>query len=199
MCPKRNVVVSDTGDCLLCDFGLSRIAHELSLTSVIRQGGPYRFIAPEIPTRKITRRINKQSDIYSLAMTIYALGTKHPPFTDMTPGHARREAQKGRRPSKPNTLGGLSVEYTQRLWSLMEKMWDPDPQLRPTIVTARDEIAKSGIMNLEQGPPPVAAAPTSTQTLPISPEPLATNETIQQFCGPNQWSVDASDLSGYAF
>jgi len=196
MCPKRNIVVSDTGDCLLCDFGLSRIAHELSLTSVIRQGGLYRFIAPEIPTRKITRRVNQQSDIYSLAMTIYALGTKYPPFTDMDPRDARREAQKGTRPSKPDTLGGLSAEHTKRLWLLMEKMWKHDPHLRPTISVARDEIAQSGIMNLEQGPASVAATLTSTQILPISPEPLATNKTVQQVRNP---SVDASGLLGYAF
>lgn len=46
---KRNVFVSRTGDCLLCDFGLSRIRHEISRTyTTIHQGDRQRFIAPEI-------------------------------------------------------------------------------------------------------------------------------------------------------
>src|ERR1700733_3160441 len=101
MSPKKNILVSNTGHSLLCDFGLSRIRHELSLTSAtIRQGGNNRFIAPEISPEKDDIRVNEQSDIYSLAMTIYALGTKSPPFKDVKPHHARRMAAKGDRPSK---------------------------------------------------------------------------------------------------
>ena len=77
---QRNVCVSYTGDCLLCDFGLSRIRHEISRThTTIHQGGQPRFIAPEI-FFAIEARINEKSDVYSLAMTIYALGTRSPPF-----------------------------------------------------------------------------------------------------------------------
>jgi len=62
----RNVVISDTGDCLLCDFGLSRIKHGLGQTSMtVCQGGDYRFIAPEISFGKDDTCVDQQSDIYT--------------------------------------------------------------------------------------------------------------------------------------
>ena len=166
---KRNILVSNTGHSLLCDFGLSRIRHELSLTSTtIRQGGNNRFIAPEISPETDEIRVNEQSDIYSLAMTIYALGTKSPPFKDMKPHRARNVAAKGERPSKHDSLGGLTAEHTDLLWSLLERMWSQDPQLRPTVITARDEIAECGITSLV-GYPILFASPTHTLHSPTDP------------------------------
>jgi serine/threonine protein kinase len=88
-------------------------------------------------------RINEKSDVYSLAMTIYALGTRSFPF-----GHIDRDttacrmAREGERPQKLSSLGGLTLEETERLWSLMEKMWNHNPQRRPTMSSARDEIMR---------------------------------------------------------
>src|ERR1700733_14001612 len=134
MLPKRNVVVTRAGDCLLVDFGLSRIRHEISRThTTIHQGGFQRFVAPEISSRT-QERINEKSDIYSLAMTIYALGTRSSPLGHIRDGaDACRAAQEGERPQKPDSLGGLTKEETQCLWALMERMWCPNPELRPTV------------------------------------------------------------------
>jgi serine/threonine protein kinase len=112
---------------LLCDFGLSRIRHEISRThTIIHTGGRYRFIAPEIYSGEETC-VNERSAIYSLAMTIYALGTKSLPFGDLNELAAAHEAAKGKRPSKQDSLGGLNAEDTQLLWSLVERMWDQEP------------------------------------------------------------------------
>jgi len=140
---KRNVLVSRTGDCLLCDFGLSRIRHEISRThTTIHQGGRQRFIAPEISSG-LEARI--KSDVYSLAMTIYALGTMSLPF-----GHIDRDlavyraVQEGERPPPCDSLGGLAAEETVHLWSLIERMWKQDPDCRPTVPSARDEMMQIG-------------------------------------------------------
>ena len=96
------------GQCLLCDFGLSRIKHEITRTlTIASHGGRQRFIAPEIcdPETEETR-IDESSDIYSLAMTIYALGTRSVPFVGLNNGRARQAAVQGERPSKPDSLGG---------------------------------------------------------------------------------------------
>jgi len=137
----RNVLVSGTGDCLLCDFGLSRIRHEISRTqTTIHQGGRQRFIAPEISSGLVAR-INEKSDLYSLAMTIYALGTLSLPFEHIDRDLAvYRAVQEGERPQPCNSLGGLAAEETTHLWSLIERVWNQDPVCRPTVSSARDEI-----------------------------------------------------------
>ena len=157
---KRNVLVSCTGDCLLCDFGLSRIRHEVSRThTAVQQGGRGRFVAPEISSGD-EDRINEESDIYSLAMTIYALGTGSLPFAHIKRDPAAcRAAQGGERPIKHDSLGGLSIEETARLWSLMENMWNPSPQSRPTVSSARDEIMQTSLICLELAPAHTSAAP----------------------------------------
>jgi serine/threonine protein kinase len=145
---KRNVVVKASGEPLLCDFGLSRIRHEITRScTTIRQGGRLRFVAPEIYFGEENARINESSDIYSLAMTIYALGSGKLPFGELT--HelgACRAARKGQRPSKPESIGGLTVGDTKLLWSITTKMWDHEPLRRLTASVARDEVLRSGLI-----------------------------------------------------
>ena len=161
MRPKKNIVVSSTGDCLLCDFGLSRIKHELSLTSKATcQCGHLRFLAPEIASGELESCVDQRSDIYSLAMTVYTLGTKSLPFNDMTALRACLAAVKGERPPRHDSLGGLTIELAKPLWSLIERMWDQDPGRRPTISAARDDITRSGIVDLAQWPSPLTTSPT---------------------------------------
>lgn len=184
--PKRNIVISNAGDCMLCDFGLSRIRHEVSLTNtIIRQGGNYRFAAPEISFEEEDPcidepRIDERSDVYSLAVTIYALGTRSPPFEEMNPRQARRAAKEKKRPSKPNSLGGLTGEHAKFLWCLMQAMWAPEPQQRPTISTARAEIAGSDLVYLTQQPTAIGAPSTGVQHWPMTSPPRVTDESVNQ-------------------
>ena len=124
-----------TGECLLCDFGLSRIRHEISRTfTTVRQGGRLRFIAPEIYSAEADdSRINEQFDIYSLAMTIYALGMRAPPFADISERAACRAAREGKQPAKQHSLGGLTKDESELLWSIIERMWDQRPRFPPQI------------------------------------------------------------------
>jgi serine/threonine protein kinase len=192
------VVVSCAGECLLCDFGLSRIRHEISRThTTIHQGGRERFLAPEI-TSGTEGRINEKSDIYSLAMTIYALGTGSFPF-----GHIDRDAaacrmaREGKRPQKPSSLGGLTMEEIERLWSLTEIMWHHNPQRRPTVSSVRDEIMRSGLVCLELAAP--IAASLSGVRPPTSLH--SANKMIQQVLASGDVDPpigDATLVLGYA-
>jgi len=90
-----------------------------------------------------TLRISESSDIYSLAMTIYTLGTGSQPFEDISNERAAcHAAGKGKRPSKHDLIGGLMKDEAELLWSLIERMWDQQPRLRPTISIARHEVSK---------------------------------------------------------
>jgi serine/threonine protein kinase len=148
----------------LCDFGLSRIRYEISRTyTTVHQGGHGRFLAPEIYKAEDDTRINESSDIYSLAMTIYALGTRSLPFAGLKNWAACSAAARGERPSKRNSLGGLMTDDSELLWSLMERMWDGRPEIRPTISCVRNEIMKSSLMRLEPTTVPIVASSRSAQ------------------------------------
>ena len=110
-----------------------------------------RFIAPEISyAEEDDSRINEPSDIYSLAMTIYALGMRALPFADISNERAAcRVAREGKRPPKQHSLGGLTKDKSELLWSIIERMWDQQPRFWPTISNARHEIAQCGLMHFE--------------------------------------------------
>ena len=112
-------------------------------------------------------RINERSDIYSLAMTIYALGTMSKPFTHIANDMAACQAARvGERPQIPNSLGGLAINDTAFLWSLMEGMWNHSPLCRPTVSTIRHEIMQNGLTPLGVTASPVTV---STNTPPLTP------------------------------
>jgi len=139
---KENILITTTGDAMLCDFGFSRIRHGVARShTIIRQGGRFRFIAPEISAADPDFRTNEPADIYSLAMTIYALGVGSVPFEELKNCRAADDAaRRGVRPSSRDSLGGLTTADTKLLWFLLTKMWDHDPQRRPTASVIRDEI-----------------------------------------------------------
>lgn len=126
-------MIDSSGQALLCDFGLSRIRHEVTRTfTFIRSGGRELFVAPELSADDDPRP-DEAGDIYTFAMTILKLGTGANPFSGEFKNErvALREAQQGRRPRRPATFGGLPNAPFDTLWSLMEKMWAHNPAERP--------------------------------------------------------------------
>jgi len=114
MPPKKNIVVSNTSGYLLCDFGLSRIKHELSLTSKATcQDGHYRFVAPEMPFGELESRLDQRPDIYSLAMTVYTLGRTPLQRYDRAWRMSRGSQREG--PPKHDSLAGPTIELAKPL------------------------------------------------------------------------------------
>ena len=163
-------MVSRAGVGLLCDFGLSRVRHEVSRTNTtIVQGGRRRFVAPEISSG-LKDRVDEKSDIYSLAVTIYALGTRLPPFKDiLVEAAACKAVQGGARPKKCGSLGGLTMEETAYLWCLLERMWNHDPRRRPTASVARDEMIQTSRVCLKSAAAQITASSTSVNVQPSKP------------------------------
>lgn len=120
------------------------------------------FAPTSVPS--LHSRSRRRSDIYSLAITIYALGTRSYPLEHIgRDADACRATQEGERPQRPDSLGGLTKKETQCLWALMERMWCPIPRLRPTVSSARDEIMQSGLIRLKS-PALIAASSTSVRS-----------------------------------
>lgn len=131
-------MVDEYGTVQLCDFGLSRIRYEITRTHTnIQGGGRYRFLAPELTLGLENSRTNEASDVYSLAMTMYALGTRGSPFKEVNELAAAQAVQRGERPAIPTSLGGLDMSMTQMLSEIMVKMWIHKPVLRPSVATVQ--------------------------------------------------------------
>ena len=98
--------MTSDGVALVCDFGFSRIRHEVSRTNtIIRQGGRPRFVAPELSMGHEKIRGTEASDVYSLAMTIFTLATGVTPLNDIGNVFAVvRAAEEGTRPPRFKSL-----------------------------------------------------------------------------------------------
>ena len=121
------------GNALLCDFGFSRICHEVTRTlTTIREGGRSRFMAPELLDGEVKFRTTPASDIFSLSMVFLSIWAGKTPFAEL----ARRQkveaaVRKGQRPEKPAVHIDLPPEMEQEFWLLITKMWAHDPASRP--------------------------------------------------------------------
>lgn len=128
----------------LCDFGLSRVAYEISRTRTIPQSScTIRYMAPELdPLEPSNFRSNEASDVYALAMTIYSLGTTKHPMEEMGNGAFIAAMRRKERPPFPATLGGMDSGRTIRLMELIGSMWTDinAPKPRPSMTHVCSEI-----------------------------------------------------------
>lgn len=126
---------------MLCDFGFSRIRHEVTRTHTnIREGGRGRFLAPELSSGPTVFRTSQASDVYGLSMTFLALFTRKLPFDEYPREmEAMRAAERGIRPKRPQSLpfpGALAND----IWSLLEEMWAHEALDRPTSAQVEERI-----------------------------------------------------------
>ena len=127
-------MIDATGNALVCDFGYSRICHEVTRThTTIREGGRTRFMAPELLAGEDEKfRTSSASDIFSLSMTLLNIWTREAPFVKLNERKAEAAIRKGLRPHKPTMHTDLSPEMEQDLWLLLVDMWAHEPQCRPS-------------------------------------------------------------------
>jgi hypothetical protein len=71
---------------------------------------------------------------------MYALGRGNPPFVEILRDPKVTQAlEDGRRPDKPESLGGLDEASHELLWEIIVTMWAQDPEARPS---SRSLVAK---------------------------------------------------------
>ncbi|KAF8304957.1 kinase-like protein [Clavulina sp. PMI_390] len=133
-----NVLIDSAGNPCLCDFGLSRIRHEVTRTrTILQEAGRLRFLAPELSAGWTKRfRTSCASDIFSLAMTYLNTWSGQPPFSELRNDlKVASNFRKGRRPNIPSTGVLLPLDSVQLLWKLLSEMWAPRPEDRPSSST----------------------------------------------------------------
>ncbi|KAF8301399.1 hypothetical protein DL93DRAFT_2160894 [Clavulina sp. PMI_390] len=129
-----NVLVDATGNPFLCDFGLSRVRHEVTRTrTLLQEAGRLRFLAPELSGGWGNRfRTSTASDMFSLAMTFLNVWTGQVPFPELrNDAKVAASFRKGRRPKLVATTTSLAPAPTRDLRNLLNDMWAQEPQSRP--------------------------------------------------------------------
>ena len=127
-------MINAFGNAFLCDFGFSRIRHEITRTFTnIREGGRVRFLAPELLAGAERFRTSTASDVFSLSMTFYSTWARTLPFCESFNEYkVQKHIRKGQRPKRPTTHIGLPAETEQGFWQLIVDMWAHEPSRRPS-------------------------------------------------------------------
>ena len=130
---KTNILIDQTGNARLADFGLLTIISDstnISSSSSYVQGGTVRWMSPEriAPDRFGSKdgHPTKPSDCYALGMVIYETITGNLPFhrdADLT---VSMKVVEGERPPR-------RAEFSKRLWGVLERCWAHKPNNRPSI------------------------------------------------------------------
>ncbi|KAF8290359.1 kinase-like protein, partial [Clavulina sp. PMI_390] len=129
-----NILINELNNPVLCDFGRSRIRHEVSRhLSTREEGGKIRFLAPELLDGRVEGfHSTESSDVYGLAMTYLNAWSGQPPFPEI-----QRELQvvsivnKGERPKEPTRAVALDATIKADFWILLLDMWAHEPAQRP--------------------------------------------------------------------
>lgn len=136
-----NVLVSDFGNALLADFGLSSFVEKserLSTTlTAIRLMNTLQFAAPELlgvlgddetPVSKKTTA----SDIYAFGMLVLEAISEQPPWGKKKNVAVITSVSARKHPPRP-TLGGTFVATSHSWWDVCRRCWSFVPHERPQI------------------------------------------------------------------
>ena len=130
---KANVLIDQTGNPRLADFGLLTIVSDpknrLSSSSNTN-GGTIRWMSPELIAPgwfglKKTRPTTS-SDCYALGMVIYETISGRVPFHRHADLDVFMKVVDGERPAR-------GAKFTENLWKMLQLCWNSRPDSRPTI------------------------------------------------------------------
>lgn len=140
---SANVLVSDSGDALLADFGLSTFIEKTQTSATtatnVRQMYTVRFAAPEIlrdvagnPSR--LRSKTRESDVYAFGMLVLEAITERPPWEGCENFAVMHWVCAGHQPSRPGT------GFSQAWWDACSSCWSLQPENRPSIQSVMNTL-----------------------------------------------------------
>ncbi|MFD9739156.1 serine/threonine-protein kinase [Umezawaea sp. NPDC059074] len=149
-----NVLLGDSGAVKITDFGISRAIDDASATATGRSVGTPAFFSPEVAKGEDG---GYPSDVFSLGATLYNAVEGTPPFgiSENSIAQLHRVAEGTIRP--PEKAGTLTP--------VLLRLLDPDPDTRPTMAEAAEELAVLAEIS--------EPTPTLVEEAPAPPPPVA--------------------------
>ncbi|KLO08496.1 kinase-like protein [Schizopora paradoxa] len=126
----ENIFLSDSGEPLLADFGISRIITTTTATTSTNIKGSTRWMAVELLSDDDAGETHTMmTDIWAFGMVVYELLTRRLPFFEIKIDvRVSLAIMGGQLPSKPPSLDG---EDGQLLWQICQECWRRNPFDRP--------------------------------------------------------------------
>ncbi|CAA7264551.1 unnamed protein product [Cyclocybe aegerita] len=138
-----NILVDQSGNAIITDFGLSKVMEEMSDTMNMGTSffaGSTRWMAPElinalVADEGVIPSITTFSDVYAFASVCLELASGSLPYPHRSNDHAVTvDILRGIRPSRTAIcLLKLDKEGEDGFWDLLDQCWNLDPKLRPTM------------------------------------------------------------------
>ncbi len=120
----NNVMIVQSGDVKLIDFGLAKIVNDGTLTPEGLFAGSPQYAAPELIMNK---DLDTRADIFSLGATLYSTATNLSPFSGQNP----MEIFQSRFVAEPNPLLEINPNFSVKFADLIENMMKLEPEERP--------------------------------------------------------------------
>ncbi|KZV97043.1 kinase-like protein [Exidia glandulosa HHB12029] len=148
----ENVLVSDSGNAFLADFGLTttrdKTENDPTTVTEIRQHHTLRFAAPELlmdsaedgtlspltagPTRR-PRSKTTATDVYAFGMTMLQAYSGEVPWRGISNMKVYVEVERGQAPPRPSARLVAPLGFTDEHWNLCLRCWSRNPELRPSM------------------------------------------------------------------
>ncbi|MCK0440973.1 protein kinase [Gordonia alkaliphila] len=119
----ENILISDTGDVKVADFGLVRAVSEAGVTSASVILGTAAYLSPE---QVSSTDIDARSDVYSAGVMFFELLTGQQPFQGATPLALAYQRLSYDVPAPGDVVGGVPPEIDEIILRATER----DPALR---------------------------------------------------------------------
>jgi len=149
-----NILINDGGRACLADFGLLRIiSDESNITATPAGSSVVHWTSPEllVPHKFKLEDCSptKESDCYSLGMTMYEVLSGRVPFSECSLLAVTWKIVEGERPTRPQ--GAEGEWFTDDIWGILEHCWKPMPEERIRVADV--------LQGLESSPRPFRPSP----------------------------------------
>ncbi|KAG8940442.1 hypothetical protein FRC04_005269 [Tulasnella sp. 424] len=136
----ENVLVNDSKEAALSDFGLSRVLQSLDtrtgLTTSGGARGTHYYMAMELFAED-TPRANRESDVYAFGGLILRVMSGKAPYEGVAPGMILLRVMTGK---QPESKDHPELPASDPLWGLMRKCWNSDASSRPLMSEVVAEV-----------------------------------------------------------